>query len=496
MTDYEEIGKWGSLGTQPGKFVNPLQIAVDQDGNVYVNDLGTKRVQKFQSNGDYILDWGSSGKHPGGFYYPAGIAVSDDSVFVADRDLHRIQKFSLDGEFVLEWGRKGSYDGELFFPNGIAVYNNKIYVVDTGNQRIQVFSTDGELISSFGSSGLGEGQFVLPIGIAIDSQGNVYVTDGGNKKIEKFSSDGVFLESLSYYYNEYVFSPEAIAADPNGGLFVVNSANGRILHLSPESPLLLTPVKTIGPFPDSFVTVSDIELGINGELLIVDSSTHKIQAFETEFYEPSEDTILHFEHVIERETIDQTKPEIIAPESLIVEATGRLTSVNIGNATASDASGIKALINNAPELFSPGISNIIWVAFDNSGHTSNAYQTVNVVACGKNASEYNFIEGTEFDDAIVGTDGNDLIFGLSGDDVISGGLGDDCIYGGAGNDIISGSGGDDVLKGNSGDDVLKGDSGIDVIYSHSGSDLLNGGADPDRCYPYSVTDVLVSCEDR
>ena len=107
-------------------------------------------------------------------------------------------------------------------------------------------------------------------------------------------------------------------------------------------------------------------------------------------------------------------------QSLIVEATDRLTTVNIGNATATDESGIKALINNAPELFSPGISNIIWVAFDNSGHTSSAYQTVNVVVCG-NASDYNFIEGTESDDVIVGTDGDDLIFGLSGDDMISGG---------------------------------------------------------------------------
>lgn len=494
MTDYEELGKWGSLGTQPGKFVNPLQIGVGEDGSVYVNDLGTKRIQKFQSSGNYTLDWGSSGKQAGGFHYPAGIAVSGDSVFVADRDLHRIQKFSLDGEFVLEWGQKGGYDGQLFFPNDIAIYNDTLYVVDTGNQRIQVFSTDGEFLSSFGSSGLGDGQFVAPVAITIDSDGNVYVTDRGNNKIEQFTFDGIFVRSLAYYYNEYVFSPGAITVDPNGELFVVNVANGRILHLSPDAGLLLTPVQTIGPYPDSFVTISDIEIGINGELLIADSSTHKIQVFETAFYE-SEDSIPYFEPVIEKEVFDQTKPQITAPESLIVEATGRLTSVYIGNATATDDSGIKAIINNAPELFSPGISNVIWIAFDNSGHTSTAYQTVNVVACGKNASDYYLIEGTEDDDVLAGTDGDDLIFGLSGDDMISGGSGNDCIYGGSGNDTISGNDGDDVLKGNSGDDVLKGDAGTDILYSHAGSDVLDGGAYLDRCYPYSVTDVLVSCEE-
>lgn len=495
MADYEEIGKWGSLGTQPGKFVSPLQIAVDEDGNIYVNDLGNKRVQKFQSNGDYILGWGFGGKQPGGFYHPAGIAVNDDAVFVADRDLHRIQKFSLDGEFVLEWGQKGRLGGQLFFPNDIAVYNNTLYVVDTGNQRVQAFSTEGKFLSAFGSSGVGEGQFIAPTGIAIDSDGNVYVSDRGNGKIEKFTSDGVFVKSLAYYYYEYLFSPEAITVAPNGDLFVVNSADGRILHLSPDDDLLLSPAERAGPYPDPFASISDIEIGLDGELLIVDPSTHKIQVFETEFYEPPEEAIIYFEPVIEREVTDQTKPEIIAPESVIVEATGRLTSVNIGNANASDASGIKAVINNAPELFSPGISNVLWIAFDNSGHTSTAYQTVNVVACGKNVSDYNFIEGTEHNDVIVGTDGDDLIFGLSGDDVISGGAGNDCIYGGSGNDIISGNDGDDVLKGNDGDDVLKGDAGDDIIYSHLGSDVLDGDANLDRCYPSSETDVLISCEE-
>ena len=57
--------------------------------------------------------------------------------------------------------------------------------------------------------------------------------------------------------------------------------------------MLLTPVATIGPYPDSFVTISDIEIGINGELLVADSSTHKIQIFETEFYEESEDALFH-----------------------------------------------------------------------------------------------------------------------------------------------------------------------------------------------------------
>jgi len=251
LGEYDYISELGSFGiTGPGHFSYPQFIAVGDDGSIYVNDLGNKRVQKFSSNGEYITEWGKSGKQSGEFHYLSGIAVSDDSVYVADRDLNRIQKFSLDGEFVTEWGEKGSYDDQLRFPNGIAVNNGTVYVVDTGNQRIQTFSTDGEFISSFGSSGLGEGQFLTIIGIDIDVDGNVYVTDKGNSKIEKFDANGEFIQSFQFHYLDYIFSPEAIAIDPTGKMFIVNSANDRILYLSQDANSLLNIFDQIGPYPN------------------------------------------------------------------------------------------------------------------------------------------------------------------------------------------------------------------------------------------------------
>jgi len=285
LGEYDYISEWGSFGiTGPGHFSHPQFIAVGDDGSIYVTDLGNKRVQKFSSNGEYITEWGKSGKQSGEFHYPSGIAVSDDFVYVADRDLNRIQKFSLDGEFVTEWGKKGIHDGQLFFPNGIAVNNGTVYVVDTGNQRIQTFSTDGEFISSFGSSGLGEGQFLTIIGIDIDADGNVYVTDRGNSKIEKFDANGEFIESFPFNFSRYIFSPEAIAVDPTGDMFIVNSATDRILHLPQDSNLKLNIFDKIGPYANSFDYVTDIAIGINGELLVVDSANHTIKIFETEFY--------------------------------------------------------------------------------------------------------------------------------------------------------------------------------------------------------------------
>ena len=499
LGEYDYVSEWGSFGiTGPGHFSHPQFIAVGDDGSIYVSDLGNKRVQKFSSNGEYITEWGKSGKQSGEFHYPSGIAVSGDSVYVADRDLNRIQKFSLDGEFVTEWGKKGKYDGQFLFPNGISVNNGTVYVVDTGNQRIQTFSTDGEFISSFGSSGLGEGQFLTIIGIDIDADGNVYVTDRGNSKIEKFDANGEFIQSFQFHYFGYIFSPEAITVDPAGDMFIVNSANDRILHLSQDSDPLLNIFDQIGPYPNSFDYVTDMAIGINGELLVVDSANHKIKSFETPFYEKPVivDSVEIPDEIIEDLSPDQTYPIIIAPPSLEVEAVDMLTVVLYGEATATDESGIKAIINSAPEAFRIGVTTIIWVAFDNYGYHSTASQTITVKTCGNFYLDYNLIEGTQGDDVIQGTDGDDLIFGLAGNDIIFGGKGNDCIFGGFGDDTISGGDGDDTIKGNSGNDVLKGQSGNDLIYGNSGSDDIDGGVGTDRCYSTTdpQNDLLLNCE--
>ena len=98
LGDYNSLAEWGEFGiSTPGHLSYPQFIAVDDEGNSYVSDLGNKRVQKFSSTGEFILNFGESGKLTGQFHHPSGIAVDSDFVYVADQNLHKIQKFTLDG---------------------------------------------------------------------------------------------------------------------------------------------------------------------------------------------------------------------------------------------------------------------------------------------------------------------------------------------------------------------------------------------------------------
>ena len=101
----------GIVGTTDGMFDNPQGIAVNQaTGDLYVRDRDNRRVQQFSSSGGFLRAWGTTGPEAGQFAASTtasnGIAVAPVSgdVFVADPGNRRVQQFESDGDFVRAWG--------------------------------------------------------------------------------------------------------------------------------------------------------------------------------------------------------------------------------------------------------------------------------------------------------------------------------------------------------------------------------------------------------
>jgi len=67
--------KWGGPGTEVGQFNSPTGIAVDSAANVYAADSRNYRIQKFDSNGNFLAKWGTRGAGEGLFDLPSGIDV-------------------------------------------------------------------------------------------------------------------------------------------------------------------------------------------------------------------------------------------------------------------------------------------------------------------------------------------------------------------------------------------------------------------------------------
>jgi DNA-binding beta-propeller fold protein YncE len=241
----ELLTTWGSKGNGEGQFKWAYGITVDTSGNVYVADSGNYRIQKFDPNGNFIKKWGTKGYVDKSFYdgyalkKPIDVAIDDSgNIFVADSESNCIVKFNSDGIYQHKWGEKGSGDGQFRTPISIAVDGSgNIYVADQENHRIQKFSSNGVFQCKWGTIGTDAGEFKYFSGITVDKSGNVFVSDSINFCVQKFDSDGIFLarwgKRIANYDHYWIGPPKPepdngfilpsdIAVDDSGKVYILD----------------------------------------------------------------------------------------------------------------------------------------------------------------------------------------------------------------------------------------------------------------------------------
>lgn len=115
-------------------------IEVKSDGSVYATDNGG-RVRKYGPTGNLIQVFGSLGSGPGQFRNPQDIAIGPfEKIYVVDDFNSRIQIFDYAGNYLTEFGSFGSGDGQFDRPTAIDVdRDGHIYVADHDNNRVQKF---------------------------------------------------------------------------------------------------------------------------------------------------------------------------------------------------------------------------------------------------------------------------------------------------------------------------------------------------------------------
>ena len=167
--------QFGSKGASDGQLICPSGITI-HNNKLYVADKGNKRISVF--NGQFCFTFGS--EH---LACPCDVTVSSDKqLLVADCSNHCICTFTLAGQYLGKCGTRGSGRGQLYNPCTLTTDLNGCILVGDGNHRVSVFDKYGNCIYCFGSNG----QFSVPCAIALDHNGNIYISDSNMKRIHIF----------------------------------------------------------------------------------------------------------------------------------------------------------------------------------------------------------------------------------------------------------------------------------------------------------------------
>ncbi len=301
---------FGREGPAEGELQDPRGIAVSQDGSVYVADSGNHRIQLFSADGTFKDTWGFrsvADQETGaalGFNEPWDVALAEDGhVYVADTWNHRIVKLDEEGDVVTWWGRFGQAepgDGAagraLFYgPRGVAVApfappgettdvtaeSPLIYVADTGNKRVQVFGADGDFASQWGGGGTEEGQLDEPVGIALGPEGDIYVADTWNRRIQVFSAAGDFLREWPIRGWDSGIPEEKpyLAVDDQGHVYVTDPGRYRVLVFDGQGKYLLS-FGEYGQDEQSFSLPQGIAVDVDGSVYVTDAHGGRIMVFD------------------------------------------------------------------------------------------------------------------------------------------------------------------------------------------------------------------------
>jgi sugar lactone lactonase YvrE len=245
----------------------PSDVAVDSAGNLYISEVGNRRIRKVTptgvitsvaGNGNYGFA-GDGGPAVGAqLSVPFSIAVdSAANLYIADTENYRIRKvLAATGMIVtVAGGGTGALgdgglatEARLQFPYGVAVdAAGNIYIADTGNQRVRkVSATNGRIYTIAGNGTAGfsgdEGpataaQLDDPWDVAVDPAGNIYIADLNNQRIRKVSAATGIITTVagigSYGFSgndgpateAQLYNPYGIAVDIAGNVFISDYGN-------------------------------------------------------------------------------------------------------------------------------------------------------------------------------------------------------------------------------------------------------------------------------
>jgi len=307
-------GSTNSGGTQTpppdatqARFNQPVGIARDSSGNLYVADSGNHTIRRITPAGVVTTLAGQAGTSgtsdgPGAaarFSALKGIAVDGGgNIYAVDNNaVRKINPAGIVTTLAGVSGELGDADGagsaaRFRRPWGIAVDGSgNAYVADTENSLVRRIAPDGTVSTFAGTRGMrgradgstATATFLGPVGIAADAGGNLFLTDWfgppapnipeGSTFIRRIGADGTVSTMAGTMNGETgpaaFMDTFAIAADGSGNVYVAAMRSVRRVSASGA-------ISTVAGPSDLFQALNGIAIDGSGTLYVTDFSSHTV----------------------------------------------------------------------------------------------------------------------------------------------------------------------------------------------------------------------------
>jgi sugar lactone lactonase YvrE len=256
--------------------VRPSAIVFDAQGNLYFAETGNHVIRRFSAAGLITTVAGNGVQGFGGdgvaataaeLDSPGGLAMdAAGNLFIADTHNHRVREVAAATGIITTIAGTGvaGFSGDvslataarLDLPTALAVdLAGNVYVADTDNHRVRriaagtgmITTVAGDGVEGFaGDGGLATGAAIdSPNGLAVDAAGNLYVADTHNGRVREVSATTGIISTVAGADAAQTFSgdgsvatgaglalPRGLTIDAAGNIYVADSGNHRVRRIS------------------------------------------------------------------------------------------------------------------------------------------------------------------------------------------------------------------------------------------------------------------------
>lgn len=275
----EFVAQFGVRGGGPGQLSEPVSIATDPLGNVYIADAGSQFIHKFDWQGTPLLSFTEDAlKHPQWIAVDSDgdIYVSDPvraSVFViypgGEKDVHR--------ELHLR-----TRPGKEGFVSVAAGSDDSIYVLNSGSGKLDTYSPRFRLMQSWAPAWGGTDSGSHPGPVVMGPDGNLYIFDEHGSRIMRFTDGGQLVSEIKLAAGGTGGRLSSQFAVSKTSIFAMD-ADGRVVHVWTIDGKPMLDQDLAPQLGQAFRPAPALAISPRGELLVLDQPEARVLRYRTSF---------------------------------------------------------------------------------------------------------------------------------------------------------------------------------------------------------------------